>query len=90
MRDVAGDGFHVTTAKLLRGFDEGEARRRNALSMTQPGFQLTKGDVVTVVDSFGNGEAFLVEFTKGNRAKRDSCDWMAVLSPAEIEMTASR
>jgi hypothetical protein len=88
MRDVASVTGQVTTARLLRAFEEPEARQRNALSQTVPGLRLAAGDLVTVVETFGNGEAFLVEFSKGGKAKKDSCDWMGVLSPAEIEVVA--
>jgi hypothetical protein len=90
MRDAAGTTGTVKTARLMRAFNEGEARERNALSVTRPGFKLTEGDVVTVVDTFGNGEAFLVEFNKNGKAKKDSCDWMGVLSAGEIEVIATR
>jgi hypothetical protein len=85
MRDAAVM-MVVTTAKLRRELDEKECKRRNALSKTSPGFVLRPGDVGTVVETFGSNEAFLVEFNKGGRAKKDSCDWMGVLYPAEIEV----
>ncbi len=90
MRDAASVTGRVQTARLLRAFDEREAKTRNALSQTKPGLKLAEGDVVTVVETFGNGEAFLVEFTKGGKIKKDACDWMGVLSPAEIEVVATR
>ena len=88
MRDAAAVTGQVTTAKVMRAMDETEARRRNALSATQPGFNLQVGDLVTVVDTLDSGEAFLVEFTKGGKVKKDSCDWMGVLTLGEIEVMA--
>jgi hypothetical protein len=90
MRDVAGNAGAVKTARLMRAFNEGEARERNALSVTRPGFKLVEGDLVTVVDTFANGEAFLVEFHKSGKIKKDTCDWMGVLSPSEIEVITTR
>ena len=87
MRDAAVM-MAVTTAKLRRELDEKECKRRNALSKTSPGFVLRPGDVGTVVETFGSNEAFLVEFNKNGRAKKDSCDWMGVLYPTEIEVIA--
>ena len=39
------------------------------------------GDVGTVLETFGNGEAFLVEFNKNGKAAEGECDWMGVLYP---------
>ena len=86
MRDAAAVTGKVTTAIVMRAMDEAEARRRNALSATKPGFHLAVGDLVTVVDTLDSGEAFLVEFTKGGKIKKDSCDWMGVLTLNEIEV----
>jgi len=86
MRDAAEVLAAVTTARLNRGMDERECRRRNALSQTTPGFALNAGDVGTVVETFGPGEAFLVEFSKNGKAAKGQCDWMGVLYPAEIEL----
>lgn len=86
MRDAAEIMMAVTTAKLTREMDEGECKRRNALSKTSPGFVLRPGDVGTVVETFGSNEAFLVEFNKNGKAANNSCDWMGVLYPAEIEV----
>ena len=68
MRDAA-EMMAVTTAKLRREMDERECKRRNALSKTSPGLVLRPGDVVTVVETFGTGEAFLVEFNRKGRAR---------------------
>jgi hypothetical protein len=87
MRDAA-EFVAMTTAKLRREIDENECKRRNALSRTSPGFVLRSGDVGTVVETFGTGEAFLVEFSKSAKAP-DQCDWMGVLYPTEIELTGS-
>lgn len=86
MRDVAAVTGKVMTAKVMRAMDEVEARRRNALSATKPGFALKVGDMVTVVDTLDAGTSFLVEFTKGAKIKKDSCDWMGVLNASEIEV----
>ena len=90
MRDAASMTGQVQTARLLRAFDEPEAKRRNALSQTKAGLKLAEGELVTVVETFGNGEAFLVEFTRGGKIKKDACDWMGVLTPAEIEVVTTR
>jgi len=87
MRDAAEIGA-MTTAKLRREIDENECKRRNALSRTSPGFVLRLGDVGTVVETFGTGEAFLVEFSKNGKGHAE-CDWMGVLYPTEIELTGS-
>ena len=86
MRDAAAVTGRVMTAKMMRSMDEAEARRRNALSATKPGLQLAVGDMVTVVDTLDSGSSFLVEFTKGGKSKKDSCDWMGVLTLNEIEV----
>ena len=86
MRDAADFMTAVTTAKLNRGLDERECKQRNALSQTSPGFALSAGDVGTVVETFGPGEAFLVEFSKNGRAAKGECDWMGVLYSTEVEL----
>jgi hypothetical protein len=86
MRDAADFMAAVTTARLNRGMDERECKRRNALSRTNPGFALSAGDVGTVVETFGPGEAFLVEFSKNGKAAKGECDWMGVLYPTEVEL----
>ena len=47
---------------------------------------LYTGDVGTVVETFGTGEAFLVEFNKNGKAAKGECDWMGVLYPTEVEL----
>lgn len=89
MRDAAEVMTAVTTAKLRREIDERECKRRNALSRTSPGFVLRTGDVGTVVETFGTGEAFLVEFNKTSKAATNACDWMGVLYATEIEVLGS-
>src|SRR5215510_6649517 len=89
MRDAAEFVNAVVTAKLRREMDERECKRRNALSRTSPGFSLRTGDVGTVVETFGTGEAFLVEFSKNGKAAKGECDWMGVLYPTEIELASS-
>jgi hypothetical protein len=86
MRDAAFETGKVMTARLLRPLSEHEARERNALSATKPGLKLQTGDVVTVVETFDSGSSFLVEFNKGGKAKKDSCDWMGVVRVNEIEI----
>jgi hypothetical protein len=86
MRDAAEFMVAATTAKLRREIDERECKQRNALSKTTPGFTLRTGDVGTVVETFGTGEAFLVEFTKNGKAAKGECDWMGVLYPTEVEL----
>jgi hypothetical protein len=86
MRDAAAVTGQVTTARVMKAMDEAETRRRNALSATKPGFNLQVGDMVTVVDTLDAGSSFLVEFTKGGKVKKDSCDWMGVLTLNEIEV----
>ncbi len=86
MRDAATVLGSVKTARLMRAIGESEAKQRNALSRTKPGFSLSEGAVVTVVETFDSGSAFLVEFTKDAKAKKDTCDWMGVLYPSEIEV----
>jgi hypothetical protein len=85
MRDAADVMMMATTARVTRDMDERECKQRNALSQTSPGFVLRPGDVGTVVETFGTGEAFLVEFNKNSKAA-NACDWMGVLYPAEIEL----
>ncbi len=87
MSDAAGFGAMVKTAKLLREIDVDECRRRNALSNKRVDLSLRPGAVVTVLESLDQGRAFLVEF--GERAP-DSCDWLGVLYPSEIEFEAGR
>jgi hypothetical protein len=86
MRDAAAVAGKVMTARLMRNMDVGEAKRRNALTSTKPGLALSEGDVVTVVETFDSGSAFLVEFNRGGKLKKDTCDWMGVVYPAEIEV----
>lgn len=86
MRDMLDAGIAVKSARLTRALDEAECRRRNALSATKPGLKLGAGDTVTVLDTFGGGEAFLVEFKKSKTSNPDACDWLGVLYPAEIEI----
>jgi hypothetical protein len=86
MRDSAAVAGQIRTARLMRGFDESEVRRRNALSATQPGLHLVAGDMVTVVETLDAGGSFLVEFNKGGKPKKDSCDWLGVVKLNEIEV----
>jgi hypothetical protein len=91
MRDAAAQlATAVATARLRRGLDEQECKRRNALSTTTPGFALRMGDVGTVLETLGNNEAFLVEFNMNGKATKGECDWLGVLYPGEIEMVDTR
>lgn len=87
MSDAAGFGVMVRTAKLLREIDASECQRRNALSVKRRDLRLQEGSVVTVLESLDQGRAFLVEF--GEKAP-DSCDWLGVLYPSEIEFEGQR
>jgi len=89
MRDAA-QSTTALTAKLRRELDERECKRRNALSSTIPGFALQPGDVGTVLETLGNNEAFLVEFSKNGKAAKGECEWLGVLYPTEIEMVDTR
>jgi hypothetical protein len=89
MRDAAQNLSTVVTAKLNREMDERECRQRNALSMTHPGFSLAAGSIGTVVETFGTGEAFLVEFNSSGATRNGQCDWMGVLYPTEIELSST-
>ena len=51
-----------------------------------PASSCAAGDVGTVVETFGTGEAFLVEFNKNGKAAKGECDWMGVLYPTEVEL----
>ncbi|HRD74428.1 MAG TPA: hypothetical protein PK264_00595 [Hyphomicrobiaceae bacterium] len=85
MTDAAGMGELIATAKLVRQIGEDECRRRNALSRTVPGFTLKPGQIGNVLEKFGEGEAFLVEFGP----KANSCDWLGVLYSSELELVSS-
>ncbi len=87
MSDAAGFGEIMKTAKLLRELDRDECRQRNALSNKRDDLRLTQGSVVTVLESLDQGRAFLVQF--GEKAP-DTCDWLGVLYPSEIEFEAGR
>ncbi len=87
MRDSGEFGTARLVAKLRREIDEGELRRRNALSRMASGLRFKSGDMVSIVETFGSGEAFLVEATNDHE---DGCDWMGVLYPGEIEMVAPK
>jgi hypothetical protein len=85
MRDVAASTT-VSRARLMRELDEHECKRRNALSKSVPGFALSSGEVGTVLETLGNNEAFLVEFSRNGKAEKGECEWLGVLYPAEIEV----
>lgn len=86
MKDANSDMTMRITGRLVRGYSAEEARRRNALSTTQPGLMLAAGDVVTVVDRFEGGRSFLVEFSRSRPACPDSCDWMGVIPAGDVEL----
>ena len=90
MRDAAEMTGLVQTARLMRGLDANEVQMRNALTTkARADLALSAGTLVTVVETLGSGEAFLVEFNKSGKAKKDSCDWMGVLYPSEIEVVTT-
>jgi hypothetical protein len=90
MRDAAEmTMMTISTAKLRRQLDEHECRRRNALSKSVPGLVLRPGDVGTVLETLGNNEAFLVEFSRNGNGQNGECEWLGVLYPAEIEVMES-
>ncbi|MFV0298372.1 MAG: hypothetical protein ACK5JT_19895 [Hyphomicrobiaceae bacterium] len=82
MSDAAGFGVMTRTAKLLREIDAAECTRRNALSNKRADLRLSQGAVVTVLETLDQGNAFLVEF--GEKTP-ESCEWLGVLYPSEIE-----
>jgi hypothetical protein len=90
MRDAANATVATTTAKLMRELDETECKRRNALSYTTPGFSLHMGDVGTVLETLGDREAFLVEFSSNGQAQKRECEWLGVLYPAEVEVVETQ
>ena len=67
---------------LIRHVDETECARRNALTNKPEDLSLSVGSIGTVVDVFGEGDAYLVEF--GSRAP-NTCDWLGVLYASEIQ-----
>ena len=87
MSDAAGFGVVTKTARLLREIDSDECQRRNALSNKRVDLRLRQGSVVTVLETLDQGRAFLVEF--GERSP-DTCDWLGVLYPSELEFQAGR
>jgi hypothetical protein len=43
-----------------------------------------------VLETLGDNEAFLVEFSRNGKAAKGECEWLGVLYPAEIEMVDTR
>src|SRR5258705_1559836 len=70
-------------ARLTRQIDERECAERNALSAKPAALVLAPGTVGAVLDTFSNGDAFLVEF--GSRGP-DQCDWLGVLYASELQL----
>jgi hypothetical protein len=70
-------------ARLIRQIDKRECARRNALTDKVAGLVLAAGTVGTVVDTFGNGDAYMVEF--GSRGG-DDCDWLGILYAWELQL----
>jgi hypothetical protein len=70
-------------ARLTRQLDVRDCARRNALTNKPANFELAAGSIGIVVDTLGNGDAYLVEF--GSRGP-DKCDWLGVLYASEIEL----
>jgi hypothetical protein len=85
MRDAA-EVMAVTTAKLRREMDERECKRRNALSKTSPGLVLRPGDCRHRGRDVRHGRGIPGRVQQKGRARKDSCDWMGVLYPTEIEV----
>lgn len=86
MRDAVTRTGKVMTARLLRPMSALETRERNAVSSKDDSLALAVGALVTVVETLDKGAAFLVEFNKSGKVKKDSCDWMGVVKPHEIEV----
>jgi hypothetical protein len=70
-------------ARLIRQIDKQECARRNALTGKVAGLALAAGTIGTVVDTFGNGDAYMVEF--GSRGA-DDCDWLGILYASELQL----
>jgi hypothetical protein len=68
--------------RLTRQIDKSECSLRNALTNKPVGLVLVAGQVGTVIERFGGGNEFLVEF--GSRGP-DHCDWLGVLKASELE-----
>jgi hypothetical protein len=86
MRDASSMSGKVMTVRLLRAMSARETKERNALTTKDEGLALAAGTLVTVVETFDKGAAFLVEFNKAGKPKKDTCDWMGVVKPAEVEI----
>jgi len=83
MSDAAGFGQVTMRARLIREIGESECKQRNALSIKRPGLMLRQGSQVTVLETLEQGQAYLVEF--GHKSP-ETCDWLGVLYPSEIEL----
>jgi hypothetical protein len=70
-------------ARLTRQIDVKECARRNALTKKPTKLVLAAGSVGIVVDTLGDGDAYLVEF--GSRGP-DQCDWFGVLYASEVQL----
>jgi hypothetical protein len=70
-------------ARLIRQIDLQECAQRNALIGKVVGLTLAADTIGTVVDTFGNGDASLVEF--GSRSP-DDCDWLAILYGSGLQL----
>jgi hypothetical protein len=73
----------VLRVRLRRELSATECWQRNALSKKLTGYALPQDAVGTVMETFGAGEAYLVEF---GTHPPDGCDWLGVLYPTEIEV----
>jgi len=69
--------------RLTIALNERDCARRNALSHKPPALALSQGTIGTLVDTFDNGDSFMVEF---GRNGADQCDWLGILSSTEIEL----
>jgi hypothetical protein len=71
----------VEHVRLIKQIDGHECVRRNALTKKPAVLVLPAGSIGIVVETFGSGDEFLVEF--GNCS--DQCDWLGVLYEGEIQ-----
>jgi hypothetical protein len=87
VRKTGGPRFQASSSlvrlALLRQIDSGGANGRNALTGKVVGLTLAADTIGTVVDTFGIGDAFLVEF--GSRSA-DDCDWLGILYASELQL----
>ncbi len=71
--------------RLTIALNERDCARRNALSHKPPALTLPQGSIGTLVETFDNGDALMVEFGGDGP---DQCDWLGILQGPEIELVA--